>query len=111
MGLFQKLYSLTFNLLNIMDSTIIFYIVVLASFAGLYGIFERAGEKGWKALVPIYNFYVWIVLLQRPKWWIIFFLIPGVNALMYSILMFQTAYAFGKRTFMHLILASFGCFF
>jgi signal peptidase I len=94
-----------------MDSTIIFYLVVLASFAGLYKIFEKAGEKGWKALVPFYNFWVWLQLLERPKWWIVFFIIPGVNALMYAILMFQTAYAFGKRTFWHLTFASFFCFF
>lgn len=94
-----------------MDSTTIFYLVVLASFAGLYKIFERAGEKGWKALIPFYNFYVWLMLLQRPKWWLVFFFIPGVNALMFAILMFQTAYAFGKRSFFHLMLASFGCFF
>jgi signal peptidase I len=94
-----------------MDSTTIFYLVVLASFAGLYKIFERAGEKGWKALVPFYNFYVWLNLLKRPKWWLVFFFIPGVNALMYAILMFQTAYAFGKRKFMDLFLASFLCFF
>ncbi len=94
-----------------MDSTTIFYLVVLVSFAGLYKIFEKAGEKGWKALIPFYNFYIWLVLLKRPKWWIVFFFIPGVNALMYAILMFQTAYAFNKRSFFELLLASFFCFF
>ena len=94
-----------------MDSTIIFYLVVLASFSGLYKVFEKMGEKGWKALIPVYNFYVWIGLLKKPKWWVVFFLIPGVNALMYAILMFQTAYGFKKRGALDLTLASVFCFF
>lgn len=94
-----------------MDSTIIFYLIVLASFGGLFKVFEKMGEKGWKALIPIYNFYVWICLLKKPKWWVIFFIIPGVNALMYAILMFQTSYGFKKRSFTDLTLASLLSFF
>jgi signal peptidase I len=94
-----------------MDGTVIFYLVVLASFVGLYKLFEKMGEKGWKALIPIYNFYVWLILLKKPKWWIVFFIIPGVNALMYAILMFQTAYGFKKRGFIDLTLSSLFCFF
>ena len=94
-----------------MDSSFVFYVIVLLSFAGLYRVFEKAGEKGWKALVPFFNFYVWLQMLQRPKWWIVFFIIPGVNVLMFAILMFQTAYAFGKRSFFDLFSASVLCFF
>jgi signal peptidase I len=94
-----------------MDSSTVFYLIVLASFAGLYKVFEKAGVAGWKALVPIYNFYVWLELLKRPKWWVVFFIIPGVNVLMYAILLFQTTYAFGKRSFADLTLSSLSCFF
>ena len=68
-----------------MDTSTIFYLVVLFSLGGLYKVFEKAGVAGWKALVPFYNFYVWLELLKRPKWWIVFFIIPGVNVLMYAI--------------------------
>ncbi|MFN6039083.1 MAG: S26 family signal peptidase [Bacteroidota bacterium] len=94
-----------------MDSTLLFYIIVLLSFAGLYKVFEKMGEKGWKALVPVYNFYTWIILLKKPKWWVVFFIIPGVNVLMFAILLFQTAYGFKKRSVGDLALASLLCFF
>jgi hypothetical protein len=33
---------------------IIFLILVLISFVGLYKIFEKAGLPAWKALIPVY---------------------------------------------------------
>ncbi|HEY6163049.1 MAG TPA: DUF5684 domain-containing protein [Bacteroidia bacterium] len=56
-------------------------------------IFEKAGEKGWKAIVPVYAILVWLGICGRPWWWIFFFpfAIPIV------ILMFDTARVFGKN--------------
>lgn len=56
--------------------TIIFFI---ASVAGLWGMFEKAGEPGWKVLIPFYNFYVWLKIIHKPLWWYIFLLIPFIN--------------------------------
>ncbi|MFW6019995.1 MAG: signal peptidase I [Bacteroidales bacterium] len=56
--------------------TIIFFI---ASVAGLWGMFEKAGEPGWKILIPLYNFYVWLKIIDKPLWWYIFLLIPFIN--------------------------------
>ncbi len=57
----------------------IIIIILLATIAGLWKIFEKAGEKGWKALIPVYNYYIWLKILRRPWWWIFIFLIPGVG--------------------------------
>lgn len=48
---------------------IIFLLLVLISFAGLYKIFEKAGLPAWKALIPIYNFWLVGTIINRPKWW------------------------------------------
>jgi signal peptidase I len=64
---------------------------------GLYKIFEKAGEKGWKGLVPIYQFVVWLKILKKPWWWIILILIPTISWLMLFILAVETSKAFGKR--------------
>jgi signal peptidase I len=54
-------------------------IFFLLSVAGVYLLFEKAGEPGWKALVPFYNFYVWLKIIDKPLWWYIFLLIPFLN--------------------------------
>ena len=42
-------------------------------------IFEKAGQPGWAAIIPIYNIIVMLDVQGRPKWWIIWYLIPFVN--------------------------------
>ena len=44
---------------------IAFYVlVVIAS----WKIFEKAGEKGWKALIPIYNIYILFKIVGMATW-------------------------------------------
>lgn len=76
---------------------IIFLILVLISFAGLYKIFEKAGLPAWKALIPVYNFWELGKLINRPKWWGLIMIVPGVNLIMYGVYGFQLARAFKKR--------------
>jgi FtsH-binding integral membrane protein len=42
----------------------------------LYQIFEKAGHKGWKALIPFYNLYVIQKIIDKPWWWAILMFIP-----------------------------------
>ncbi|MEI6885604.1 MAG: signal peptidase I [Bacteroidota bacterium] len=51
----------------------------IASIVGMWGIFTKAGEAGWKILVPFYNFYIWLKIIRKPLWWYIFLLIPFIN--------------------------------
>jgi hypothetical protein len=63
------------------------YIVVLLIFAVImivsqWKIFEKAGQPGWAALVPIYNMYVFSQVIGRPQWWIVLYflaIIPVVG--------------------------------
>lgn len=34
----------------------------------LWRVFEKAGEKGWKVLIPIYNFYILFKICGIEKW-------------------------------------------
>lgn len=83
---------------------------LVALFAGLYKIFEKAGEKGWKAIIPGYNFYVWLKILKKPWWWLILILIPTVGVFMLPILFVLTANFFGKRKFLDHVYAVVGYF-
>lgn len=85
---------------------IIFLILVLISFVGLYKIFEKAGLPAWKALIPIYNFWELGKIINRPKWWGLIMIVPGVNLIMYGVYGFHLARAFKKRMNNDLIMAS-----
>ncbi|PLX14545.1 MAG: hypothetical protein C0598_00980 [Marinilabiliales bacterium] len=64
-----------------LSSNIIIFIVVLAviSIAAQWRIFEKAGKPGWASLIPIYNALVLLEIVGKPWWWLLMFLIPGVN--------------------------------
>jgi hypothetical protein len=32
-------------------------------------IFQKAGQAGWKSLIPIYDTFVQLRIIQRPPWW------------------------------------------
>ena len=42
-------------------------------------IFEKAGQPGWAILIPIYNALIILRIVGKPWWWILLYLIPGVN--------------------------------
>ena len=83
----------------------VIYLIIIATIAGLWKIFEKAGEKGWKALVPVYNYYIWLKILKRPWWWIFIFLIPGVGFMMMMVISAITSQAFQKKKASDLVLS------
>jgi hypothetical protein len=61
-------------------------------------VYTKAGEEGWKALIPIYNIWVLLKIVGRPGWWLILFLIPFVNFVIWIIVSIDLAKSFGKGT-------------
>jgi signal peptidase I len=84
----------------------IFLLLVLASFFGLSKLFAKAGVESWKAWIPIYNFYVLAKLLDKPWWWCLIMIVPGVNIIMYGVYGFNVARAFNKPSNGDLLFAS-----
>ena len=79
-------------LLLIPFASLALFILFLASY---WVIFTKAGEAGWKFLIPIYNIIVLLKIIDKPVWWIILLLIPPVFVFMVNI---SLAKAFGKGT-------------
>lgn len=75
---------------------LIFLVLVLASFYGLGKLFVKANVPAWKAWVPIYNFYILAKLLNKPWWWCLIMMVPGVNIIMYGVYGFNVARAYNK---------------
>ena len=53
--------------------------VVVFMIAAMWKIFEKAGQPGWAAIIPIYNMVVLLQIVGKPGWWVILMLIPFVN--------------------------------
>jgi len=69
---------------------IINIILIAAIFAGLYKIFEKAKRPGWHALIPGFNLWVWLKIIQKPWWWLIILAIPGVNLMLLMVMVYLT---------------------
>ncbi|MGI9018289.1 MAG: DUF5684 domain-containing protein [Euzebya sp.] len=77
----------------------IFYLVIIVFMvATAWKLFTKAGEDGWKVLVPVYNYWVWAEINGRPGWWGLLLLVPLVNIVIGIILAIDTAKSFGKDT-------------
>ncbi len=64
--------------------------------AALWSVFTKAGEKGWKSIIPIWNYIVLMRIIGRPVWWVILLFIPFVNIIVFIIVYLDLAKAFGK---------------
>jgi len=60
-------------------------------------IFEKAGVPGWKTLIPFYNLYVWLQIIDKPLWWYIFLIIPFINVFMVMLMIVETVKCFNKH--------------
>ncbi len=78
----------------------IFLVLMLAIavlvIVGLWKVFEKAGQPGWAAIIPIYNIYILLKIVGRPWWWIILFIIPIVSLIITIIVYIDVAKSFGK---------------
>lgn len=56
---------------------IVFFLVVVIWMAiTMWIIFEKAGQPGWAALIPVYNLIVFMRIIGKPWWWILLWMIP-----------------------------------
>lgn len=64
------------EIISILLSIIIslFFIFALTKRIGLWGIFSKAGEKEWKAMVPIYNQITLLKICKLSPWFVILYL-------------------------------------
>ncbi|MCB9183749.1 MAG: signal peptidase I [Flavobacteriales bacterium] len=81
------------------------YLLVLM--ASLWKLFQKAGQPAWAGFVPGYNILVWLRISGKPWWWIILFIVPGVNLLMFIIMNVNISIVLGRRDFKEHVLMTF----
>ena len=85
-----------------------FVVFYLASF---WRVYTKAGQPGWAAVIPIYNFIILMKIIGRPWWWILLFLVPIVNIVVLFIVYIDLAKSFGRSTGFGVGLALLGIIF
>ena len=73
-------------------------LVAVIVIAGLWKVFEKAGEPGWAALIPIYNLIVLVKISGKEMWWVVLLLLPCINFVALVLIGIEVARKFGKDT-------------
>jgi hypothetical protein len=69
---------------------------VVLVIAAMWKVFEKAGQPGWAAIIPIYNLYIMTKIAGKPGWWVLMFLLPFVNIIFLVWLYNMISKSFGK---------------
>ncbi|HMX03330.1 MAG TPA: S26 family signal peptidase [Chitinophagales bacterium] len=78
---------------------IFFIFTIVGTLAGLYKMFEKAGEAGWKALVPFLNAWICVKITGKSRSWFIMLMIPVLNVVVWLLMSNELAKVFGKESF------------
>jgi signal peptidase I len=84
--------------MNIVEFFLAIILLIVLPYIGLWKLFEKANVPGWKAIIPVYNYFIILKLTGRPLWWIVLILIPGVGLLIAIGLTIDFIKSFGKFT-------------
>ena len=77
------------------------WIAVLTAFHLVYGLlfmlfFKKEGIVPYKAFIPFYNSVLMLRVLERPWWWVVLFVLPIINLVMFPVLWIDLLYAYKK---------------
>jgi len=70
--------------------------IAVLEIVALWFVLDKAGEPGWAAIIPIYNYLMVIKIAGKPWWFILLMLIPVVNLVIYIIILNGLSRNFGK---------------
>ena len=71
---------------------------IVLSIVTMWKVFTKAGEAGWKSLIPFLNLYILFKIAGRNGWWMLALFVPFVNIVVAIMLALDLAKHFGKST-------------
>lgn len=86
---------------------IFYFAILIYALIISWVVFTKAGQAGWKALIPFYNIYVFLQIVNRPGWWLLLCFIPFVNLIIAIVITLDLGKAFGKNGTWSIILLFF----
>lgn len=95
------MYFHDFNPVFVIVSLILWYVLQGTAY---YKFFEKAGKEGWKGFIPLYNYYIHIEIVGRPKYWILLLFVPVINFFVGLTMHLDLMKSFGKYTYLDQVL-------
>ncbi len=77
-------------------SIIVWLVLLIVFLAANFKIYSKAGEAGWKCIIPIYSTYILYKITYGNGWKFLFLLIPLFGEIVAIVQLFRLARAFGK---------------
>jgi len=68
----------------------------VVSVVGAWKVFEKAGQPGWAAIIPIYNYYVLNQIAGKDILWFVLLVIPCTFPIAMIVVCLDVAKNFGK---------------
>ncbi len=77
---------------------ILYFAVVVLMIAAMWKMFTKAGEEGWKSIIPLYNSYTLFRIAGRNGWGFLLAAVPLVNLVVLIMVSLDLGKHFGKDT-------------
>lgn len=74
----------------------IYFAILIVMLVAQWKMFSKAGEAGWKCLIPFYNSYIFCKILYGNGWKFLFSLVPILNIIFSIAIFIRTAQVYGK---------------
>jgi hypothetical protein len=75
---------------------LIILLLIVLTLAIFWKVFEKAGEPGWKGIIPVYNLFVLVKISGNPWWWSILLFVPLVGFVIAILYNLALSKRFGK---------------
>lgn len=84
---------------------ILIFLGFVVSLIGLWKVFEKAGYKPYYVLIPFWNIWCWIKIIDKKKWWFLYCMIPFLNVFIIMLMIVETVKCFKKYGFWYQLLS------
>jgi hypothetical protein len=71
-------------------------VFIAGAIVGAWKAFQKAGQPGWAAIVPLYHIYIYLKISGRPDWWLLLYLVPFVGFVVHILVSLDVAKRFHK---------------
>jgi hypothetical protein len=85
--------------------TLISVVAFVVSCVAAWRMFEKAGQRGWIAFIPILNLLGLLKMVGRPYWFAFLYLVPVIGVVAHVIVSVELARSFGRSALFGLVMA------
>jgi hypothetical protein len=85
--------------------TLISIVAFVLSCVAAWRMYEKAGQRGWIAFIPILNLLGILRMIGKPFWFAFLYLVPVLNILVHIIVSVELARSFGRSALFGLVMA------